>query len=1858
MIKLYKNCVPQKVLLFLLLALPAIGFSRNIEAPGEPTTPDSLASEPLGHLECNIHVVPDCATKTIWLEAWIDYTFSGLSLPVTVPWSTGETAHKINVTPTGTWSWDVTGIGCEVNHQNNVITLDHLFMDGPLEIEGPSAICPFEMVELTVNTNGYTDLNSFTWSPPHNELSPYPVNGPGTYTLTVKDFYKCPFTDQVTIPLVPPFVPQVTGPTRICPEGDTATLVVQGNYFNYEWNTGDTGSPLTVLEPGYYEVTATDSHGCTGVGYYGVQNGGVPPFNITQSSPTICPGQLDTLRVLGGFSNYTWSNNVMGITNVVNQAGTYTVTVTNIYGCTETSSATVTPLFPPDIQITETPLCPGGTATLTTVGGNFPNYLWSNSQDTATITISAPGTYSVTVSGMGMCATSTNIVVSLAAVPTTVIANPNLLTCNPTQVPLDGSGSSSGPNFPFLWSTQGGNFVSGDTTLIPQVDQPGTYILSITNDSTGCITNDTVVVTQNIVPPGANPGPPATLNCTNPSLQIGPNPAPVNPNLSPIWTTSNGNIISGDSTWAPNVDLFGTYILTVTDLSNSCTSSAVVAIAEDFATPVAQIAPPSILTCVQGTAALNGAGSSSGPNFTYLWSTANGTITGPTNGIDATAASVGTYNLLVTNTINGCTATSAVTVDADINIPVVSALMPNILTCDVLNVLIDASGSSSGPSYQYSWTTVGGTIVSGDTTLTPTVSGPGTYTLSLINTANNCTATLGVVVNQDIQAPLANAGQNSTLNCTLLSLQLDGSGSASGPQYEYQWTSVDGDIINGDDTVMPTIGLAGTYVLEVTDTNNGCTSTSTTLVMNDADAPLALIAPPAILTCTTTQINIDASASTQVGNVTYVWSGPGIVSGQGSLDLGVDMPGTYTLQITNNANGCTDDATIVVDQDIVAPVASAGSDVLINCFNPDGALGSASNPSGAGFTLAWSTVNGNFTSATNTPTVTIDQAGDYQLLITNTQNGCTNTDDVVVLADFAPPAANAGPTSELTCVMTSTTLQGTGSTGANFSYLWTTINGNFLSSDTILTPTVNAEGVYNLLVTNTQNGCTSTAQVTITKSADVPTAIAGQPQILTCTITSATLNGAGSSSGPEFSYAWSTANGNITGGVNTLTPTIDDPGIYMVTVTDNTNNCTSVASVTITENVVLPVVDAGVNNTLTCAITTLPLQAQIISSSSPGISYIWGTGNGQINSGGNTATPIIGAVGTYSVTVTDALNGCTGTDQLIIDNDITLPDALIGNPQTLTCTTTEIALSTNGSSTGPNFTYDWTTQGGNIVSVVDPLSPLVDDPGVYNVLITNTSNGCTQTASVTVPEDVQLPTAEAGLTVGLDCDTQTNTLDGVGSSSGATFTYEWSTTDGQIISGNTSLTPTIGDPGSYVLTVTNTQNGCVQTDNVIVTEDVTPPAFSIATPQVLTCTTLNVPLNATGSDFGAAPEFTWSTTNGQIVNGGNTLNATVDQPGDYVLTILNTANGCSTTAPVLVTENVTPPTIQIQPADLLTCTVLQFPLASTLSAQTTISWTTTNGHIVSGQNTPNPVVDQAGLYQAVVTSTVNGCTSSNQVPVQQEMNLPTGVEFELIHPLCNGTPGLLNISQVNGGIGPYGYSIDGGQNFFTFQEFGDLVPGNFDLVIQDINGCEITQPITVIPPLYPLVTIPPQFTIHVGEDQELEALVPQSFPLGLIDQVIWEPTDGLTFAGTSTQDLLNPTAMPLSTTEYTVTIITPEGCRSEARTTIKVDREIDIYAPNVIWPEDPDGNNSVFNIFARDKTVSRIRTLQIFDRWGSLMFENKDFQPSTNSTDPSNGWDGQFRGKAVTPGVFVWWAEVEIVDGRVVLLKGDVTVVR
>jgi gliding motility-associated-like protein len=84
------------------------------------------------------------------------------------------------------------------------------------------------------------------------------------------------------------------------------------------------------------------------------------------------------------------------------------------------------------------------------------------------------------------------------------------------------------------------------------------------------------------------------------------------------------------------------------------------------------------------------------------------------------------------------------------------------------------------------------------------------------------------------------------------------------------------------------------------------------------------------------------------------------------------------------------------------------------------------------------------------------------------------------------------------------------------------------------------------------------------------------------------------------------------------------------------------------------------------------------------------------------------------------------------------------------------------------------------------------------------------------------------------------------------------------------------------------------------------------------------------------------------------------------------------------------------------------------------------------------------------------------------------------------------------------------------------------------------------------------------------------------------------------------------------------------------------------------GVNDVFYIFGNAHQIANIKKLQIFNRWGDFIYEATDLMPN----DPTKGWNGRFKDVTVNPGVFVYTAEVEYIDGVVEVVTGDVTVVR
>jgi gliding motility-associated-like protein len=213
--------------------------------------------------------------------------------------------------------------------------------------------------------------------------------------------------------------------------------------------------------------------------------------------------------------------------------------------------------------------------------------------------------------------------------------------------------------------------------------------------------------------------------------------------------------------------------------------------------------------------------------------------------------------------------------------------------------------------------------------------------------------------------------------------------------------------------------------------------------------------------------------------------------------------------------------------------------------------------------------------------------------------------------------------------------------------------------------------------------------------------------------------------------------------------------------------------------------------------------------------------------------------------------------------------------------------------------------------------------------------------------------------------------------------------------------------------------------------------------------------------------------------------------------------------------------------------------------------------------------------------------------------------------------------------------------------FENLQAADYEVIVQDANGCEQVFDLTVSGASPLVVGLVASASLNIGETYLLNPTL--NIPTDQVATVVWSPNVGL-----SCTDCLQPIATPANDIIYTITVTSVDGCTASASISITVTApEGNLYVPNAFSPND-DGLNDMLTVFADEKLVRQVVTFQVFTRWGESVFTGFGLRPN----DVGMGWDGTSRGKKVDLGAYVWFAEVELATGERRLLKGDVVVVR
>jgi hypothetical protein len=598
-------------------------------------------------------------------------------------WNTGLSSQSITTQQSGNYTVTV----ADANGCTNTSTVAVLVNPTPaVHINGITGICEGSPASLDAGPG----FAAYHWSDGSTAQVLQASQG-GNYSVTVTDDHGCSNHADALVTVHPNPVVNL-GPLTYC-EGNPAALNAGTGFVAYHWSSGQTAATIIPLQSGTYIVTVTDANGCTGSASAQVNIDPKPLVSIS-GQLSYCEGAQAPLNATAGYQGYHWSNGADMPAISPQQSGTYTVTVTDINGCTNTTSVTVNVFPRPDVHITGLLSLCQGNSTVLDAGAGYSTYHWNNGSTAQTLQVSQTGNFVVTISDTHGCSNQATAQVTVNPVPTVNIAGPFTF-CQGISSPITATAGFAS----YLWTT-------GASTQAVTVQQSGLYTVTVT-DANGCTGFISATVT-------VKPAPTADISSDLLTICDG---SPTTLNVTPGYFYYQWN--TGQNTTAISVKHGGAYTVTVTG-SNFCTTTATINI-------TAKPAPVPVISGIPAFCPGASTTLDAGAGFVaYLWN--NGQTSQA-----IMAQQAGVYTTTVTNA-EGCTGTATVQVTAFPG-PVVDLGSPVNLVQGQQTTL----NAPVGAGLTYMWST-------GATTSSIVVNVAGTYAVTVTN-SQGCTGTGNVKVN-------------------------------------------------------------------------------------------------------------------------------------------------------------------------------------------------------------------------------------------------------------------------------------------------------------------------------------------------------------------------------------------------------------------------------------------------------------------------------------------------------------------------------------------------------------------------------------------------------------------------------------------------------------------------------------------------------------------------------------------------------------------------------------------------------------------------------------------------------------------------------------------------------------------------------------------------------------------------------------------------------------------------------------------------------------------------------------------------------------------------------------------------------
>lgn len=640
---------------------------------------------------------------------------------VTYTWSTTANTNTVSLNTAGTYTCNVSNACGNATGTVNVI----LSASPTLSVaaSAPSICANGQTVTLTASGSSGTYL----WNNGANTATTS-ITSPGVYTATVTTPSCGTAVNSITVAAIPFPTVSISAPSNTVCTGSSLTFTANSSSGNYLWTGGATTQTVSVNTSSIV-VTTTNACG-SAQATQTISIIPIPTISVNNANVNLCSGQSSTVTATSNATTYTWSPGSINTNSIVlNTAGIYTVSTSNLCGSTSTTVDVVVTSVPTvSLASSSSSICASGQTASLTLSGSSGTYTWSNSGSASTNTVNTPGVYTATVTTPSCGSATTSITIGTSPLPTVSISVPSTTVCSGSSLTFTANSSDAN----YLWT-------GGATAQTLSVNTS-----SIVVTTTNACGSSQATQTLNIIPI-----PTLTLSTNIVSLCAGQTAtvqANINTPVTYTWST-------GVNTSSVSLNSAGVFSCGVSNACGNASESVTVTVG---ALPSTTASATQTLLCSGQTTTLSTSGIG-----TYLWSNGVTTQTMP-------VSNSGVYTVTLTNSCG--TAVSSVTISSQAT-PTVSLSESSSTICLGQSSTITANSNVNN----YSWST-------GSFTNTTVVNTSGIVTVSVSNSCGVATASTTIFSNI---LPVLNLTSSSTTICPNETASL----TVTGGSAPYSWSN-------------------------------------------------------------------------------------------------------------------------------------------------------------------------------------------------------------------------------------------------------------------------------------------------------------------------------------------------------------------------------------------------------------------------------------------------------------------------------------------------------------------------------------------------------------------------------------------------------------------------------------------------------------------------------------------------------------------------------------------------------------------------------------------------------------------------------------------------------------------------------------------------------------------------------------------------------------------------------------------------------------------------------------------------------------------------------------------------------------